>query len=358
LRAKPKLIFLIGPPAVGKSTWIGENSNIVGDHVILNRDELVEKVAAESGIGTYDAMFVKPKITAPKGMPSREQLDQYSSNPEIKKIVDTYTESLKGFAADYNTKNPEMVKQYGPIEGFKSDDPKPGSSLVRVATVYGVPTEYIIPFFFPKIGEVDERVANELQKAREDAVGQKKNIVVDMTSMSDRERNLHREQIAGVITANPKIDDKAALEQINNDFVQEAYVFAPNAATYEEIKANIKPLSELRNALNKAEEKKNKELIRKLENQRIELIRKQPLLDYYFKIQKIGHQRAGEIAKEPMDRDKPKGPKRSKTIPPRAYDAMFAKYSPPTEAEGYSKDAIKYVGIPSLAKLTQKKEVV
>jgi hypothetical protein len=341
--AKPKLIFLIGPPAVGKSTWITANPNIVGDHVILNRDELVEKVAAESNIGTYDAMYVRPKISAPKGMPSREQLEQYSSNPEIKKIVDTYIESLRIPVADYNTKNPEMVAQYGAIEGFDAE------TLIKIATVYGVPTQYITPFFFPSIEEANERVANELQKAREDAVGQKKNIVVDMTSMSGGERNLHRKQIAGVITKNPEIDDKAALEQINEDFIQEAYVFAPNAATYEEIKANIKPLSELRDALDKAQKQKNEELYYTLENQIRELVKKQPLLDYYFKIQKIGQQRAGEIAGELMDPKDPDSPKRSKTIPPRAYDGMFAKYEPPSSGEGYSQ--IMYVGVPSLAGL-------
>jgi len=297
----PKLIFLIGPPAVGKSTWIKTNPNIVGDHVILNRDDLVEKVAAESNIGTYDAMYVRPKISAPKGMPSREQLEQYSSDPEIKKIVDTYIESLKIPVADYNTKNPEMAAQYGAIEGFDAE------TLIKIATEYGVPTQHITPFFFPSIEEAGQRVDNELQKAREDAVGQKKNIVVDMTSMSGRERNLHRKQIAAVITKNPEIDDKAALEQINKDFIQEAYVFAPDESGYE-----------------------NEELKEK--------------------IKQIGAKRAGEIATEPIDPQDPAGPKRSKTIPDRAYDVMFDKYEPPNSGEGFG-TRIMYVGVPSLAKL-------
>jgi len=52
-----KIYVLVGPPSVGKSTWIKSlnNDNIV----IINRDEIVEEVAEKNGL-TYDEMFINP----------------------------------------------------------------------------------------------------------------------------------------------------------------------------------------------------------------------------------------------------------------------------------------------------------
>jgi hypothetical protein len=52
-----KIYVLVGPPSVGKSTWINSlnNNNIV----IINRDEIVEEVAEKNGL-TYDDMFITP----------------------------------------------------------------------------------------------------------------------------------------------------------------------------------------------------------------------------------------------------------------------------------------------------------
>lgn len=53
-----KIYILIGPPAVGKSTWVKNNLGNQDLHVI-NRDEIVEEVAEENDL-TYDDMFAKP----------------------------------------------------------------------------------------------------------------------------------------------------------------------------------------------------------------------------------------------------------------------------------------------------------
>lgn len=53
-----KIYILIGPPAVGKSTWVENNLGNQDLHVI-NRDEIVEEVAEENDL-TYDDMFAKP----------------------------------------------------------------------------------------------------------------------------------------------------------------------------------------------------------------------------------------------------------------------------------------------------------
>ena len=45
---KKTIYVLVGPPSVGKSTWIKQTFSEVSPYVI-NRDELAEKVAEEYG---------------------------------------------------------------------------------------------------------------------------------------------------------------------------------------------------------------------------------------------------------------------------------------------------------------------
>ncbi len=54
----PRIFVLVGPPSVGKSTWIRSTFGDTRPYVI-NRDDIVEKVAA-SYSWTYDDMFVSP----------------------------------------------------------------------------------------------------------------------------------------------------------------------------------------------------------------------------------------------------------------------------------------------------------
>ena len=50
-----EIIILIGPPCIGKSTWIYENLNRTR-YDIINRDVLVEEIAVKNGL-SYDEMF-------------------------------------------------------------------------------------------------------------------------------------------------------------------------------------------------------------------------------------------------------------------------------------------------------------
>ena len=61
---KKKMFVLVGPPSVGKSTWI--QSTFDTQPYIINRDDLVEQVAAEYG-WTYDDMFAGPPADAVLG---------------------------------------------------------------------------------------------------------------------------------------------------------------------------------------------------------------------------------------------------------------------------------------------------
>lgn len=60
---KRKMIVLVGPPSVGKSTWIESN---FPNAYIINRDDIVDKVASFSG-WTYDDMFATPPVDAEIG---------------------------------------------------------------------------------------------------------------------------------------------------------------------------------------------------------------------------------------------------------------------------------------------------
>jgi predicted kinase len=53
-----KIFVLVGPPAVGKSTWI-KNTFQKEKPYIINRDDIVENIASQMGM-TYDDMFSAP----------------------------------------------------------------------------------------------------------------------------------------------------------------------------------------------------------------------------------------------------------------------------------------------------------
>lgn len=55
---KKELVVLVGPPAVGKSTFVAKKFP-PGSAVVISRDEIVEKVARENRL-TYDDLF-KPE---------------------------------------------------------------------------------------------------------------------------------------------------------------------------------------------------------------------------------------------------------------------------------------------------------
>jgi len=61
---KRKIFVLVGPPSVGKSTWI--SNTFEKKPYVISRDDIVESVAA--GLGwTYDDLFVSPPVDAELG---------------------------------------------------------------------------------------------------------------------------------------------------------------------------------------------------------------------------------------------------------------------------------------------------
>lgn len=62
--AKKKVFVLVGPPAVGKSTWI--KNTFDNKPYIINRDDIVDRIASGMGM-TYDDMFASPSSEEPLG---------------------------------------------------------------------------------------------------------------------------------------------------------------------------------------------------------------------------------------------------------------------------------------------------
>jgi hypothetical protein len=275
---KPKLVFLIGPPAVGKTEYI--KRNLIG-YEIVNRDDIVEEVARESGVGTYDDMYARPpaELAAQSGPPPEKEIIQlYGKDEEATKIVDNYLKKIEMIA-----KIVPPSEKYGNIKPFDLE------SLQQVIVKFGVPTKFINPFVWEKVDEANKTVGEKLADTRNKAVVSNKDIAIDMVNMGVGERNSHRKDILKALNV-----DSNNLSSLNNYYEQIAIVFAPEGGYTPEI---------------------------------IE------------KIKKVAVLRQGEIAAMGG----------AKTIPPQAYDRMFANFQPPTEAEGFSK--IEYVGVPSLAKL-------
>jgi hypothetical protein len=131
-----KIFVLVGPPSVGKSTWIKNTFQDVEPYII-NRDDIAESVASEYG-WTYDDMFVAPP-----------------NDTEI---------------GDQNEKYGEVVKS----PSFMSWQ----------------------PLSFSKVLEANNKVQNIFNNRVQKGKG-KDNIVVDMTNMNANSRKRALDAISG-----------------------------------------------------------------------------------------------------------------------------------------------------------------
>lgn len=126
---KGRIIYiLIGPPAIGKSTWI-QNHTDPQNTIVINRDDIVEKIANSYG-WTYDDMFVYPPNEAEIG---------------------------------------EMDEKYGKVI------PAPEWMHWRKS-------------IFSKVTEGNDKVLAIFKKSMEDAKASDKNVVVDLTNMRANDR--------------------------------------------------------------------------------------------------------------------------------------------------------------------------
>ena len=155
------IFMLIGPPSIGKSTWIREN---VPDAFIISSDETVEAAAKKHGF-TYDNLF--------DGYPTQEQLDtpKLDKDGNIKLDPDG-NPILKGY----------VHPQFGPIAdqqiGWKSFKPD--------------------AFQFTNTAE--KEADDELNRLKAEATASGKPIVIDMTNTS----TYLRKKVMGEINPGPE----------------------------------------------------------------------------------------------------------------------------------------------------------
>jgi len=138
--SKKKYILLIGPPAIGKTTWVQQN---MPNAFVVNRDQIVEEVAEKHGL-TYDDAYVK--------LPN----------------------NISGYSV-INTIIPEYEK-YGPV-----------------VEVFDSVKNFIGRFNFEKVLKINLEVSRLLHQRFLDAISSNKDVVVDMTNMSSwaRKHNLN-----------------------------------------------------------------------------------------------------------------------------------------------------------------------
>ena len=108
-----KLFVLVGPPSVGKSSWI---SNTFGSNqpYVINRDDIVEQVASQYG-WTYDDMFVNPPDTLEVG-----QEDEKYGKVDPAPSWMTWTKKVFSKVMEANNKVKELFEQK--ISGISSSN--------------------------------------------------------------------------------------------------------------------------------------------------------------------------------------------------------------------------------------------
>jgi hypothetical protein len=223
---KPRLYFLIGPPAVGKSTWIKNN---IPNATIISRDDLVELVAEESGIGTYDDMFSRPNVEFEENCPTVEVFNSAKAGDvESNNFIDEYLRKAQVAADKFNLQNPELISRFGEVSVYSKDD------LFKVIG-WGVPPEYIKPFSYSKIDKADQRISELLDAKRIEAAKSLGDMVIDMTNLNPGQRQGHIEFLT-----------KALGQDIKELYDIIAVNFAPAEGYSEEDKAKIKEVAKMR----------------------------------------------------------------------------------------------------------------
>jgi len=134
--SKRKVYVLIGPPAIGKSTFIKNNPNLKGA-IIISRDDIVNKVATSLGL-TYDDLYVYPTPQDTIGEPvvGKEKFGRVIPNDD------------------------ERMKQYYPTA-------------------------------FEKVSKTNKIVAQNLKQEITSAINSTSDIVIDMVNMSKSDRKIN-----------------------------------------------------------------------------------------------------------------------------------------------------------------------
>jgi predicted kinase len=114
--ARYKIFVLVGPPSVGKSTWISEHfaSRDKKSYFVVSRDDIVEQVAHKFGMA-YDDMYTQPpqkskigdedqtlgRVISQPNKPGKMAWDRvYEANQEINQRFEQRMRQASGFNGD------------------------------------------------------------------------------------------------------------------------------------------------------------------------------------------------------------------------------------------------------------------
>lgn len=123
---KKKIYVLVGPPSVGKSTWIRQNA---ADAYVVSSDEITIQVARERGM-TYDDMFdYPPQPTNRDGSPNAS-FDPSYVHPKWGEIIDQQLAWKKWMPKAYRKVNDAEVEVQKRIEQRYANATSAGTDIV------------------------------------------------------------------------------------------------------------------------------------------------------------------------------------------------------------------------------------
>ena len=120
------LFVLIGPPSIGKSTWISEN---IPDAYIISSDEVTEAVAAKNKM-SYDDMFEYPQQPTLRSGEANPNFNPNEVHPRFGKIVDQGLEWKTWAPKAYEKVNAAEMEAAQKLEQVKQDAKLSGKPIV------------------------------------------------------------------------------------------------------------------------------------------------------------------------------------------------------------------------------------
>jgi len=130
------MFVLIGPPSIGKSTWISEN---VPDAYIVSSDEVTESVAASHKM-SYDDMFEYPQQPTLRSGDPNPAFNRNEIHPLFGKVVEQGIEWKKWLPYAYEKVNAAEIQALDKLEQVKKDAKFSGKPIVIDMTNMNVGT--------------------------------------------------------------------------------------------------------------------------------------------------------------------------------------------------------------------------
>ena len=120
------MFVLIGPPSIGKSTWISEN---VPGAYIVSSDEVTESVAASHKM-SYDDMFEYPQQEFTRSGDPNPNYNPNEIHPLFGKVVDQGIPWKKWLPKAYEKVNAAEIQALDKLEQVKKDAKLSGRPIV------------------------------------------------------------------------------------------------------------------------------------------------------------------------------------------------------------------------------------